>query len=225
MARRKGEKNSRAILFDLDDTLVDSGTIKRRIFRTALEECSIEQEQTVEDFMRMSGVPLFQLCERLKLPKEVPLTYRKLAVEAISGIKPFPSMELMLNNLAEMDIPMGIVTSRDRENSMLILESTGLDRYFGALVTPDDINSSKPMPGPLYYACGLLSATVENSVYVGDSVADMNSAKAAGMIGVGSTWSGNSEDVLLRAGASTLAHTVEELMKTLLGLLKHSGRS
>lgn len=215
----------RAILFDLDDTLVDSGSIKRRTFRSALEECSIEEGRLVDDFMRMSGVPLVQLCEILNLPQEVPLTYRNLSDKVISCIKPFPNVKLMLKKFAVKNISMGVVTGRDRVNTLSIIKSAGLDCFFSAIVTPDDINVSKPLPGPLYYACGLLGAKIDDSIYVGDAITDMSSAEAAGMIGVGCLWSGTNENDLLDAGASSVANTVEELMEMLVSMLERSGRS
>ncbi len=207
-----------SILFDLDDTLVDSGGVKRRVFSSALKQCSIEENHLVEDFMRLSGIPLFELCDDLGLPREVPSLYRKLSAEVRSEIVAFPGVLNMLCSLAERNISMGIVTGRDRESSLQILEINNLTRYFQALVTPDDINCAKPLPGPLYYACGLLKSAPKGSVFVGDSIVDMKSAKAAGMVGIGSAWSGNASRYLLQAGASSVVHKVKELEDTLLNL-------
>ena len=214
-----GGASGQALLFDLDDTLVDSGRIKRRVFSAALKQCAIADDEVVDLFMNMSGIPLFEVCGKLGLPHGVPSLYRELSAKVRSEIVVFPGVLEIISGFHKKGLPMGIVTGRDRASSLEILKNTRLSDYFQALITPDDISSSKPSPGPLFFACGLLQSEPSRSVFVGDSIADMKSAHAAGLFGVGCTWSGAAENELVGAGASIVVEAVDELQKAVVEVI------
>jgi HAD superfamily hydrolase (TIGR01549 family) len=93
----------------------------------------------------------------------------------------FDGVVEVLQHCRDQGIRLGIVTSASRSIVSGVLERTDILKYFSTLVTADDITNFKPHPEPLYLALKQLGSTVEESLMVGDSHADMLAAKAAGM--------------------------------------------
>lgn len=93
----------------------------------------------------------------------------------------FDGVVEVLQHCRDQGIRLGIVTSAGRNIVTGVLERTDILKFFSTLVTADDITHFKPHPEPLYLALEQLGSTVEESLMVGDSQADMLAAKAAGM--------------------------------------------
>ena len=73
----------------------------------------------------------------------------------------------------------------------------------------------KPNPDAVLAAMARMGEPVENGVYVGDTEVDLATARNAGMACISVTWGFRTEGQLLEAGATVLAHTVEELEQQL----------
>ena len=93
----------------------------------------------------------------------------------------FDGVVEVLQHCREQGIRLGIVTSAGRNIVIGVLERTDILKYFSTVVTADDITNFKPHPEPLLLALKQLGSTVEESLMVGDSSADMLAAKACGM--------------------------------------------
>ena len=66
------------------------------------------------------------------------------------------------------------------------------------VVVADDTANHRPHPEPLLLAASRVGVLPENSCYVGDTVHDMQAARAAGMKGIAISWGADSREVLLR---------------------------
>ncbi len=96
-----------------------------------------------------------------------------------------------LHELKQNGHVLGIVTGRPRAEAKWAIDRFGWESYFSLLV-PRELqeNRGKPDPFPLLYALGLLHAAglqihAEQTVYIGDSVDDINAACSAGMLAIG----------------------------------------
>ncbi len=96
-----------------------------------------------------------------------------------------------LQELKQNGHVLGIVTGRPRGEARWAIDRFGWESFFSLLV-PRELQEDrgKPDPFPLLYALGILHAAglqiqAEETVYIGDSVDDMNAACSAGMLAIG----------------------------------------
>ena len=85
-----------------------------------------------------------------------------------------------LDRLQAMGMRMAVVTNKNAEFAVPLLERTGLAKYMQAIVCGDTLAERKPHPAPMLHACHLLKSSPNRTVAVGDSVNDALSARAAG---------------------------------------------
>jgi len=85
-----------------------------------------------------------------------------------------------LDRLQAMGMRMAVVTNKNAEFAVPLLERTGLAKYLQAIVCGDTLTERKPHPAPMLHACNLLKSSPNRTVAVGDSVNDALSARAAG---------------------------------------------
>ena len=89
-----------------------------------------------------------------------------------------PTLPYVIETLDKIDMPMGIVTSKRKENALEILGE--LIEFFTILITPEQTIKQKPNPEPIYLACKKLSIKPEESVYIGDTIRDYQTALNSG---------------------------------------------
>ena len=93
----------------------------------------------------------------------------------------FPGMESVLEGLAGLGIPWGIVTNKPAWLTDPLLEHLPLPVPPACAVSGDTCPERKPHPMPLLHACALTGADPAASLYVGDAERDMEAGKAASM--------------------------------------------
>ena len=93
----------------------------------------------------------------------------------------YPGVLEGLSMLEWLGHPLACVTNKPRSYTMALLDSMGLSAYFGAVVCGDAATALKPDPAPLLSACRELGALPALGVMVGDSEADATAASRAGM--------------------------------------------
>ena len=183
-----------SIVWDLDGTLVDSAPDLASALNTVLDKrgfftLSIETVRT----MIGNGVP--KLVERGfnavgmrldagQLEELVDIFVQEYVACATEQTRPFPQVVEVLDQLREMNIPMGVCTNKPEALSRQILDGLGLSGYFSSVVGGDSTTARKPDPLPLLTCLKELVATPQLSLMIGDSVHDVHAARAAG-VGVG----------------------------------------
>ncbi len=189
----------RAVLFDLDGTLIDTVDLILASMRHATREVLGREFSDVE-LLYGVGTPLAQQMEALGPEKrdELVAEYRRHNWDVHDElIAEYPGTEDLLDELLARDVPMGVVTSKSRRVAMRGIELFGLERYFQVIVCSDDLDVHKPDPGPILHAAGILGIPAEHCMYVGDSPYDVRAAKAAAAVAVAALWGAFcSEDVL-----------------------------
>ena len=108
--------------------------------------------------------------------------------ERIGEVVLFPGIVEILDLLRDAEIPLGVITGKDRERTIEILGHLGVESRFGIVVTPSDPPNPKPSPDGVYWACWQLGARPEQSVVVGDSVADLEAGQTAGSTTIACLW-------------------------------------
>ena len=114
---------------------------------------------------------------------------------------------------------LGIATGKGLAGVNRILGRHGLEHHFVTLQTPDH-NPSKPHPGMLLRAMGETGAEARQTVMIGDTVFDMELARAAGAMAIGVGWGYHERADLRKAGAHLLIDSYDELDAAILAVLE-----
>lgn len=181
----------RAVIFDLDGTLVDSAPDLHAAANRLLAEQGLPPLPLVEvrGFVG-NGVPrLVERClEAAGRPaKGAALTTAVDRFEALYGAapaaltRPYDGVEAMLGALSARGLLLGVCTNKPERLTRQVLEGVALDRHLRAVVGGDTAAAMKPDPAPLAHCLRLLGAGVDEALYVGDSEIDADAAAAAGL--------------------------------------------
>lgn len=180
------------VLFDFDGTLMDTSELIinswQHTFRT-LEGV----ERSEKEIIATMGEPL-AITMKKKFPN-VPVEesisiYRGYHYDNFTDmISIFPGIKKLLEELKLKRYTLGVVTSRLLGTTKQGMREFGLDTYFDAVVTAEDVTEHKPHPQPIEIALKRLNKGVKQSIMVGDTMYDILSAKNAGVVSVLVGWS------------------------------------
>jgi HAD superfamily hydrolase (TIGR01509 family) len=218
----------RALIFDLDGTLVD--TVYAHIFawQRALAEAGMALEGwRIHRKIGMSG-GLFtravarELGHDISPMEEAALLNRhgELFLELLPERRPLPGAVELINFLKSNKILFGVATSGRRPEINASLEVVGIGQET-IIVERGDVARAKPEPD-LFLACQQrLGVAVDDCYVVGDAVWDLLAARRAGMLSIGLLSGGYGEDELSQAGAFRVYRDPAELHRSLdeLGIL------
>ena len=209
----------KAILFDLDGTLTDSGEGIINCAILALEHFGLpipsREEMRVfvgpplhETFLK-HGVPADKVQEAIDVYRS-----RYIPVGAYENT-PYPGIRELLQQLKAAGHKLYVATSKPEATSIKILEHFDLAKYFDMIcgATMDISRSSKEaVIGYLLEQNG----RADNMVMVGDTKFDILGAREHGIPAIGVSWGYGKVEDMVSAGAAGIAYSMEEL----LGLLR-----
>ena len=205
--------SNKAILFDLDGTLIDTKDLILTSFRKGSEEVFGEPFPD-ERVQPLIGIPLKDQMKALApdYVEELMAAYRRHNVELHDKlIRYFEGTREMLEELKAESRRLAVVTSKRNGPALEGLAAFGLQGYFEFVSGMEDSDKHKPDPEPLFIAARRMGVPITDCVYVGDSVYDMQAACRAGATSVAALWGMYTRDQLLGAGAQYEAATPSEL--------------
>lgn len=182
-----------AVLFDFDYTLADSSRGIVTCFTNVLNnnnftgftEESIKRtigKTLQESFSILSGVTDAERLEDLR--KE----YGKQAnVHMTVNTFLFPDIKRVLTEIKSRGIRIGIISTKYRFRIMEFLDKHFEPGFFEIVIGGEDITYHKPHPEGLLKAMDILKVTTENTLYIGDSLIDAETASRAGVDFIGVT--------------------------------------
>ena len=209
----------RAVLFDLDGTLVDSVATRIDAWLEALEEADLPT--TRERLAPLIGVDGKRLAREIAALAGVPIDEdRTEAIDKRSGEiyeqlnrepRPLPGVQEVVAALEARGIAWSIATSSRKDQVATSIASLGLAEE-PTIVDASHVEHAKPEPDLLLLAAEQLGIEPAHCWYVGDSTWDMAAAVAAGMVPIGVT-AGSAVDAagLRAAGASVVVQTLREI--------------
>lgn len=183
-------KETKAVLFDLDGTLLDTREFIYQAYEhtfkfhnlppVSREKLSGVMGEPLEDCYRhfVSSQDIEVLCE----------THRTFQTENLHLSVPFPHTEDTLNKLRDAGIKTAVITTRSRRTSQDTLELAGIRNKIDVLISGEDQIKPKPNPEPLLNALKQLKVEPEEAVMVGDTNVDVLAGKNAKTKTIGVTY-------------------------------------
>jgi pyrophosphatase PpaX len=190
----------RTVLFDLDGTLIDSLRLILDSYHHTLAQHGFPA-RTDSEWLKGVGTPLrVQLAEWQDDPgtlEAMIATYREYNLEHHDRmVTVYPGVLDAVREIKARGLQTGLVTSKNRHGALRGLSLVGLEALMDMLVCADEVTNPKPHPEPVLKAVSLLGADPATTVYVGDSVHDMDSGRAAGVLTAAALWGPFSRDQL-----------------------------
>jgi phosphoglycolate phosphatase len=184
-----------AVIFDLDGTLVDSvGDIASSINDLLAARCLPPfPEDQVRKFI---GGGIDALVERAFYARGIVLRSEELrsAVESYEDIygarltestRIYDGVVRIISELRARGVGIGICTNKLEDKAVGVIEGLGLRKYFDVVVGARRGCPAKPSPDPLFDTLERLGVDTADTIMVGDSVVDVQCARAAGVAIIG----------------------------------------
>lgn len=182
----------KAILFDLDGTLIDSTELILTSFNYVMKEY-LNKIVPEEEIRNLFGRPLHYQMTLFGGEDKAEFLVEKYREHNLKSheqyLKSIPGTKETLTGLKKKGYILGIVTSKKEDAARLGMQICGIEEYFDVFVFSDDVKIHKPEPEPVLFALRKLGLEPKEAVYVGDSTYDIICGQRAGVetVGVGYT--------------------------------------
>ncbi len=174
----------KAVIFDLDNTLLDFVTMKREAVRSALLAMSeaglhIDPKESYERMMQLYEENGWERNQYVfnKFLREIDgrLNYKYLAAGIVAyrrakdkHLKLYPNVEKTLNEINSRGIKLAIVSDAPSREAWMRMCYLKLHNTFDVVITFDDSKERKPSPAPFKLALGKLNMSKDDVLMVGD---------------------------------------------------------
>ena len=190
-------------LFDLDGTVIDSSKdiavavnyTLEKLGTDPLEESEIIKHVGYGGRRLMEGV--LKKDDHLLIDRAVSIFREYYFKNPAEYTVLYPYVEDLFIELKRKDKKIGIVTNKYEDISRRIIEKLGVDRYLDILLGGDSVERKKPDPYPVLYAVEKLGSKPEKSVMIGDSEADIQAGRSAGLTTVFVTYGFGKEEKVI----------------------------
>ncbi len=212
----------RGVIFDVDGTLVDSLPGYRRAaervaapYGWEITDEAVHRALNFGESFWSLVVPADSRDDQALLDRlgQETLAHWPAVLEECVAL--LPGIEAALGALRGQGLRLGIWTA-SRGESFLPLERAGLLGLFDAVITGGDVNRRKPDPEGLLLCLDRLGLAAADSVYVGDTIGDMQASRAAGLHAIGVLTGAADSALLSRAGAHRIVADFHQLPRILL---------
>jgi len=212
----------RAVLFDLDGTLVDTAPGLAAAVNDTLAALGLPQVDLTQ-VRQWIGNGMPRLLKRALAqdmtaePDEAlyacawPLFLAAYDRHLDAGSILYPGAATTLARLAAQGIVLGCVTNKLERFTHPILQHLGISDYFGVVVGGDTLAARKPDPAPVCHALAQLGTPPEQALLVGDSATDVQAGRAAGCLVICVRYGYNHGLDLHRLGAAAIIDTLTDV--------------
>ena len=177
----------RAVLFDMDGTLLDTAPDFIAICQAMLAERGFPRvdDKLIRD--EISGGAKAMVSAAFAMSPDAP-EFEALRLEFLARYqtdcavhsKLFDGMAELLADIEKANLIWGVVTNKPARFAQPIMEQLGLSERSALLICPDHVTKSKPDPEPLLLACKMLDLDPASVLFVGDDLRDIESGRDAG---------------------------------------------
>jgi HAD superfamily hydrolase (TIGR01509 family) len=209
----------KAVLFDIDGTLVDSNYLHVDAWHQAFQTMGTDVEAW--RIHRSIGQDAGELLSSLVGEKDEDWITRAKDLHSenykalASRLRTFPQARELLATLARRGFTVVLATSAPDEELKILLELLDSDDAIHATTNADDVKVAKPEPDVVKVALERAGVGPAEAIFIGDSVWDMEAAARAGVRSLGVLSGGIAGDLLMDAGAWTVLGGPAELLDRL----------
>lgn len=211
-----------AVIFDMDGVLVNSEPfhieIEKRMFKKMGIDISDEEHAgymgTATDVMWTQIIQGRNISLDVSEVTQLTIAEGLLFFNNLENLEPMTGIVDVLKVLTEKEIPMSVASSSDPETIRIMLEKSGLRKYFTHVISSSEVGKSKPAPDVFLYAAQLMGKEPENCIVVEDSKNGIQAAKTAGMYCV--AYSGAAAENQEQGKADVIIDDYAELKKMLI---------
>lgn len=212
---------ARAVIFDLDGTLLDTLPDIARAINSVLAQEGFP-EHPVPAFARMVGSGIRVAVERAldglavsdaRITDLSERVSRAYAADPVAGSRFYPGMPEVLTELQARDLPLAILSNKPDRLLQIVAERFLADWHFVKIVGQMEGVPKKPAPDVAVHIAHEMGIPPENIVFLGDSDIDMQTALSSGMIPVGAAWGFRGEAELRASGAKIVLERPLELVE------------
>ena len=211
---------TRALLLDLDGTLLDTHEMIYACFEQTLEAC-VGRTDCRETWERTMGLPLVEMFGELlrewglatPAPAELVRSYRARLLTKDEWVRPFPGVPEVLEKLRADGVRLAIVTNKQSHMARRHLALYDLERHFEVVVGHEQCRRGKPEPEPFLLALQQLGVPPEDAAGIGDSPHDITASRAAGLLAVGALWGVTDRAGVDAAGPDLVLGSPGELLR------------
>ncbi len=201
----------KVIIFDFDGTLADTIDVLLSITNRLSVEFGFKSV-TKEELAQLSNLNSWQILNYSGISLlKLPLVIRKLKANLrneIPNIQLFPEIKEVLLDLKKRNIILGIITSNSIENVVASLKTNGLEDTFNFIDSGTTFGKHKV----IYRWLKRQKVNLDQVVYVGDEVRDIEAAKRTGIKVIAVSWGFNSQSALAGSGPDFLIEHPAELI-------------
>jgi phosphoglycolate phosphatase len=208
-----------ALIFDLDGTLVDTVQTRIAAWLQTFEEFGIPADRRqVANLIGSDGRRLARVVAEAAgktidaaLAEEIDRRAGEVYSKLNTDPRPLPGPRELLQALDAMELRWAIATSSRPEQVGKSIESLNLSRP-PKIIDGSRVEHAKPAPDLLLFAARELGIEPSHAWYVGDSIWDMQAARAAGMTAIGVASGSATADELEGAGASLTVDNLNQVL-------------
>lgn len=224
----------KAVIFDLDNTLVDFMRVKRAAISAAVDamiDAGLKEpkDAAIKRIFNMydrEGIEDQRIFDKMLVETYGEIDYRILAAGILGYRRAkeghlvlYPHVRNTIIALIRMGLKLGLVSDAPRMSAWMRLISLGLDSYFDTVVTTEDTGKKKPDPAPFRLALTRLNVEPAQAIMIGDwAERDIAGAHALGMKTAFARYGDEFETV--DHGADFELHNIGELV-TIIRKLNH----
>ncbi len=208
----------KALLCDIDGTLVQSNWLHAEAWQVAFRGLGIEVE--LEEVRRQIGkggdelVPVFVPWWKRKHVKEPLDAYRKFVFQTdyLKRVEPIARARDFLLKLKDAGIRLSLASSASKEDLLIYKKIVGMEDLIEEESSADDADKSKPHPDIFQATLKRLGVKPEEVLALGDTPYDAEAAGHAGIWTIGVETGGWSREELLAAGCVAVYKDVGQLL-------------
>jgi HAD superfamily hydrolase (TIGR01549 family) len=209
----------RAVVFDVDGTLVDSvdahakawqDTFRHFGYDFAYSDLRHNVGKGADQYLAafLSEDEIKRLAERM-----VEWRLERFKAEYLPAVRAFPCVRELFEHLKQKNLSIALASSAKGEELDSYLKLINVEDLLDARTTSDDAEKSKPHPDIFEAALGKLGVTPNDALVVGDTPYDAEAAARAGIASVGVLCGGFDERELRTAGCREIYRDPEDLLR------------
>ena len=214
----------RALIFDLDGTLVESLPGIAASLNRALDQHGLpgQSHDNVRSFIGDGAIKLVQRAlstvSRMDLTDSVVKNFAAdYAISWPTGTSVYPGILELLAELESRGVPLAVLSNKPHAFTTKIVETLFPDTHFAEVLGNHENLPHKPDPTGALEIAKTLGLAPESCVIIGDSTMDLDTAKNAGMQSIAVTWGYHDQTRLM--GANSVVGTMEQLSTVIFDLV------